>query len=66
MSNLVSLTRSSPWMLGKTQTEFFSISGYLLRCLVNKASHNLRTSYGIGIKFRQLSKFERYDDTRKV
>ena len=34
---------SSPWVLDKTQTALFSISGFLVKSLINKSCHISRT-----------------------
>ena len=43
----VSLTCSSPQILGKVQTGIFSSSRFPVRSLINKNFHNFKTSYNI-------------------
>ena len=57
--NLVSLTRTSPWILDIIQTAVFSVSGFLVKILIDKNCLNVRTSYHIDIKLGPLSKLEK-------
>ena len=55
--NLVSLTCHSPnIMLDKIQTKVFSISGFLVKWVINKNSFNSRIINDIEAKLRPLSK----------
>ena len=56
MLSLVSLIRPSP--LDKIQIELFSISGFLVKSLVNKNCLNYRTRNDINMKFEPLSKVD--------
>lgn len=56
MLSLVSLIRPSP--LDKIQIELFSISGFLVKSLVNKNCLNYRTRNDINMKFEPLSKLD--------
>ena len=56
MPNLVSITRPSLQILGKTQTGVFPISG---QSLIKENCHNSRTSDDIDMKLGLLTKFDK-------
>ena len=60
MPNLVSVNRfSSLQKLNKTQTGVFSISGFLVKSLVNKSCHNSGTSRDIDMKLEPVTKLDK-------
>ena len=59
MPNLVSLTGSIFQILKKPQTEVFSISGLLVKSLINKDCHNSRTGNNIKMKYEPMIKLEK-------
>ena len=59
VSNLVSLTRSSPKILDQIQTRAFSMSRFLVRFLKNKNSSDYRTRNNIDLKLGPLSKLDK-------
>ena len=62
--NLMSLTRSSLQILEKTQMEVFSISGFIVKSLINKDCPNSRTSDVIDITLGPLTKLDKRNTKR--
>ena len=65
MPNLVSRTRPSLQMFGKTQTRVFPISGFLVKSLIKKNCHNSGNSDDIGMKLGPELNFTRETKTRQ-
>ena len=63
MSNLVSLTCVSLHILDKTQTEVISISGFLIKSLINKNCQNSKTNKDINMKLGPLTKLAKTNTT---
>ena len=59
MPNLVSLTGPSLQILDKTETGVFTISGFLVKSLINKNGHNSRTSNDIVMKLGPVTKLDK-------
>ena len=63
--NLVSLTCPSLQIMGKTQTEVFQISGFLVKSLTNENYHNSRNGDDIDIKLGPVIKIDKGNTTSK-
>ena len=64
MTNFVTLTRPSLQILEKTQTEVFSVSGFLVRSLMNKIV-NSRTSNDTDMKLGPVTKLDKKNTPQK-
>ena len=59
MPNLVSLTYFNPRVMNKVQARVFSISRFLVKCIIKNFCHNSRNSTNIDMKLGSLSKLDK-------